>query len=297
MNSMTGFAQRHFNFDRFSVSISLKTLNHKYLDIYFKGNGIPPMIEKIFRDTIKQKLRRGKVEVGFEVLGFKPDEWKIHLDEALLKRVLGRIARIQKEFGDTVHLSLDHLLKIPMIFQIESSLQQGMDDHREHDQLNSALREVLEDLIAGRRREGGELAEVITDSLSAVDRAHRELEKQATDIQEEINEKYLQKIRRFVKDYEIDERRIIQEAAIIADKSCITEEIERIKVHANRLRSIITDTDDSYSKGKEMDFITQEILRETHTIGAKTSQTAVQNSILAIRREIEKIRQQVQNVE
>jgi|GEM_PF-578785 len=297
MKSMTGFAQKRFDLDRYSVNIALKSLNHKYLDIYFKGNSISPLIEKIFRDVIKKRLIRGKVEVGFEVLGSKSEDWNIHLDEGLLKRVLNRIAEIKDEFGNNVTFSMDQLLKIPLIFQIESTLQRQFEDPPTREQISDSIDMVLAELIACRQREGNELAAVILKSLSTADQALTDLEKLVDGLEDLILEKYVQKIKRFVKEYEIDERRVIQEAAIAVDKSCITEEIERIRVHANRLRAIINDPDDNYSKGKEMDFITQEILRETHTIGAKTNLTEVQNRVLIIRREMEKIRQQVQNVE
>lgn len=296
MKSMTAFSQKRFDFETFSLNITLKSLNHKYLDVFFKGNGITPAIEKCFRTIIKSKILRGKLEVCMDVFEYGNDRWDVQLNEELLTTVLDKITNAIKKYKNEVNFSIDNLLKIPMIFHIDSPAEKSFENEEGTKNITKAIEETLNELVANRAEEGKELSKIILLSISKILENVKAVEEFAADFEEDVYLKYVQKITRFVKDYEIDERRITQEAAIAVEKSCITEEVNRIQVHADKLRSIVKQKNNQ-GKGKELDFITQEILRETHTIGAKSNSMDIQDHILKIRREVEKIRQQVQNVE
>jgi uncharacterized protein (TIGR00255 family) len=224
------------------------------------------------------------------------NNWDIQLNEELLDSVLNKITSAVEKYKGRVNFSIDNFLKIPMIFHIDSQVIENFQDEEAIADIKIAIRETLDDLVNSRTTEGMAIAKIILVSIKKIISTTKQVEKFAADFEQDSYQKYVQKITRFVKDYEIDERRIVQEAAITAEKSCITEEINRIKVHATKIKSIVNKKKNQ-SKGKELDFISQEILRETHTIGAKSNSMDIQNHILQIRREVEKIRQQVQNVE
>ncbi len=292
---MTGFAQAGFEFEDYNVQIQFKSLNHRYLDFIFKGTGITPASEKLLRNILKERVFRGKIEVTFDIFEYDIKNWNIHLNEELLAKIVEKIMAVKKKFGDDVKLSLDPLLKIPMIFHLDSALGDRF-EAKNIDEMKKIIQNVVADFIESRAIEGKEIAEGLLAAIKKIESDLQTVNKYARNVEDEIYKKYVQKISRFVSEFEIDERRIAQEAAILAEKNCIVEEIDRIKIHIKRLKKLIND-EKEMSKGKEADFLAQEIQREIHTIASKASSMEIQKHILKIRREMEKIKQQVQNVE
>jgi uncharacterized protein YicC (UPF0701 family) len=264
MNSMTGFAQGRFNFRDFSLFVSFKSYNNRYLEINFKGSGISAASEKMIKEMLKAKLQRGKVEIVFDLFLNNQKNWDVQLNTALLERIITQVMPLQKKFGPGLSLSLDGLLKLPMVFHLDGDLER-----------------------LGRK---------VHDSLALIESHIRVIGAMEKVFERDMFLNYKKKIARFVKGIPIDEKRIAQEAAISAEKGSIAEEINRLKTHSQRLKSQLSDKAHD-TVGREADFLSQEMLRETHTIAAKTSCLDIHQHILIIRREIEKIRQQVQNIE
>ena len=294
MKSMTGFAQGRFNFDKFSVSIKLKSVNHRFLDVSFKGTGVTPASEKLMRDIVKGRLNRGKVEITFDLFELDPKRWDIQFNETLLNEILSRLLTFKKKMGDDFSISLDPLLKIPMIFHLDYVFDKftKTDTRR----IQSSFRKVFNEFIQSRIVEGQAIYNDILDSVEAIDANLIVLESQAQKLEKVIFKRYKERISRFVQGTEIEERRLLQEAAVAAEKACITEEINRLRTHNKRLRALLNNKKVDV-KGREADFLSQEMHRETYTIAAKTTSMDVHERVIQVRREIEKIRQQVQNVE
>jgi uncharacterized protein (TIGR00255 family) len=155
---------------------------------------------------------------------------------------------------------------------------------------------VFNEFLECRDTEGSAILSDLQGSIKRIEANLKLLKKEATQLEKTIFSKYKEKIGKYLDDFEIDERRIVQEAAIMAEKSCINEEIQRLDTHSKRLKDLLLDTGIDV-KGREADFMSQEMLRETHTIASKTASMDIHEQVLDIRREIEKIKQQVQNVE
>lgn len=291
---MTGFSQGKFYFDDFSVGIIIKSLNHRYLDITLKGTGITPSSEKLIRGIIKNRIHRGKVEFIFDLFELNNKKWNIQLNENLLGGILDRLEEFKKNHRSDVAINLDPFLKIPMIFHLDYVAERMDEESRE--QIRESIEKVFDDFIKSRESEGEYIRKDLLDNIKVIESNAKKIEKNKTQIEKEIFEKYRERISRFLTDTEIDDKRIAQEAAILSEKSCINEEINRLSIHCKRLKDLIKNNHVEV-KGREADFLSQEMQREVYTISSKTGSMDIHKYILLIRREIEKIKQQVQNVE
>jgi len=291
---MTGFAQGRFDFNDFSFSVSIKSLNHKFLDLHFKGTGITPNSEKLIKEILKDRVHRGKVEIVFNLFERDPLKWDIQFNEYLLDEILEKVTRFNRKHRFPINLSLDSLMRIPMIFHLDYEFEKMTPSSLEL--IRNSIIQVCDEFVASRADEGEYIRLSINESLQRVFGYLEAIEMAAEQVEAQVFATLQEKIRRYVKEYELDERRIAQEAALAAEKSCIREEIQRLLTHARRLSDLMQKPDVKV-KGREADFLSQEMLRETHTIASKTGSLDIHQQILLVRREIDKIRQQVQNVE
>jgi uncharacterized protein (TIGR00255 family) len=292
MQSMTGFAQGRYNFREFSLFVSFKSYNNRYLETSLRGSGLTAAHERFVRDLMKKALQRGKVEVVLDVFPQGTGQWDIRLNAPLLAEVMKRLAPLQAMYG--AGAALDSLLKLPMLFRLEHDPERM--GAREQAAVRKAIAAVFAAFLASRRREGRATQRDLLAALAVIERRTRELAVLARRCEKDAVADYRRRVGRFLKGVAIDQKRLLQEAAISADKAAIAEEVHRLQTHAQRLKSLLRDKGDA-ARGKEADFLTQEMQRETHTIAAKTASLDIHQLILLIRREIEKIRQQVQNVE
>jgi uncharacterized protein (TIGR00255 family) len=294
MKSMTGFAQGRFNFKDFSLFISFKSYNNRYLEINFKGNGISVASEKIIKEMFKEKLQRGKIEIIFDLFQTSKKNWNIQLNSDLLEDIINKLMPLKEKFGQNLNLPLDALLKLPMIFHLDYNLERL--SHKDQADIKNSIAKVFGDFLASRSQEGLFIGKDLLESIALIEDHITIIGSKEKNFEKDMFLNYKKKIAKYVKGLNIDERRIAQEAAISAEKTSITEEINRLKTHSQRLKKLLKDKKCS-TIGREADFLSQEMQRETHTIAAKTNCLDIHQHILIIRREIEKIRQQVQNIE
>lgn len=291
---MTGFAQGRMEFDDISITISFKSLNHRFLDMSFKGTGVTPKSEKLIKEIVKDKVSRGKVEIIFNLFDARQKSFNIQFNENLLQEILDKLLPIREKYGESINLSLDFLLKIPMIFHLEYV----SDDFEESDwnKMRGFIEKIFKEFLQSREAEGKYIQKDLLTSIKKIEKHIKIFKKNSEELEKEIFLKYKERIEKVLQDYEMDEKRILQEAAILAEKSCINEEINRLETHTLRLKEMVKDKKANIM-GREADFLAQEMQRETHTIGSKTDSQEILTYILETRREIEKIKQQVQNVE
>lgn len=294
MKSMTGFAQGRTEFNDISANISFKSLNHRFLDVSFKGTGITPKSEKLLKEIVKEKISRGKVEIIFNLFDARQKKFNIQFNETLLQEILDKMQPIREKYGESINLSLDFLLKIPMIFHLEYV----SDDFEEADwiKMKSFIQKIFAEFLQSKESEGKYIQKDLLTCIKKIEKNIKIIRKNSEKLEQELFLKYKERIEKILQDYEMDEKRILQEAAILAEKSCINEENNRLETHTQRLKTLLKDKKTGI-KGREADFLAQEMQRETHTIASKTDSQEILRCILETRREIEKIKQQVQNVE
>ena len=289
---MTGFAQGRYIFKDFSLFISFKSFNNRYLETSVKGSGVSAEGEKFIRELLKDKLQRGKVEIVLDMFPEGPGQWDIQLNTPLLEEIMRRLAPLREKYA--LGQPLDALLKLPMLFRLDHDPERL--GTRERSAVHRAIADVFTAFLESRRQEGHCIRRDLLAAIALIADQIKTLRAREKEYERDAFLRYRKRIARFLNDLPVDEKRIAQEAAISADKSSIAEEINRLQTHARRLKHLLNDRGLA-TKGKEADFLTQEMQRETHTIAAKTGNMEIHQQILLIRREIEKIRQQVQNIE
>jgi len=294
MKSMTGYAQGRFEFNNISLHISFRSWNHRFLDINFKGIGATPETEKLIRDVIKDKISRGKIEIIFDLFQSDQSKYNIQLNDRLLTDILDELLYFKRKYKEKVGLSMDALLKIPMIFRLD--YMEDRFDERDTGEIKKNIKKVFEEFLESREEEGEAIRKDLQGSIKKIEATLTLIKKEADHLEKNIFTKYKEKMSKYLEGFEIDERRIAQEAAILAEKSCISEEIHRLETHTKRL-NVLFNNSKMEAIGREADFLSQEMMRETHTMASKTTSMETHEQVLEIRREIEKIKQQVQNVE
>jgi uncharacterized protein (TIGR00255 family) len=292
MKSMTGFGRGAAAGDTFSVSVELKTVNNRFLDISLRLPSDLQALESNFKKLITARLSRGRVEVNFQFE--RSEETSYELNRPVIDGYLRAMREMKNEFDLAGEPDLNVLARLPNAFEVKRA-ELG-DDFTTG--VETALGIALNDLETMRSSEGVALRTELETRLTEIETRLVPIETEAGKIADE----YLQRLTKRIGDMlaksesqiEIDQSRMAQEVAYLADKADISEEISRLRTHIEHFRTIMKDDKEV---GKRLDFLTQELNREANTITSKTSNMTVKENALAIKSEIEKIREQVQNVE
>lgn len=293
MKSMTGYGRGQATGSGFRVTVELKTVNNRFLDLQLRAGAELAGIEPVIRQAVGARLARGRVEatITFERTGEIPYE----INRALLAGILRAMREIQQEFALAAEPDINALVRLPGVLQpVRSSLSE-----EEIDGISRALAQALDELDQMRAREGEALKREMLAHLDEIERLVPVIEDLAAD-QVEIYRARLQRrvgelvARSGAEIIELDQARLAQEVAYLAERSDITEEIARLKSHLGQFRALIAAPGEV---GKKLDFLLQELNREANTILSKTTDIAIKEAGLAIKAEIEKLREQAQNVE
>lgn len=290
--SMTGFGIGECKNDNYCISIECKTINHKYLDINPRLPRKLLFLEDKLRLLIKDYLSRGRVDIfiKFEVLNSTGSELKY--DRELAAQYFSILNQIKEDFNLTQDARVKDIARFPDVVTIAEVEE---DEDALWTLLSGAAEDSLKKLCEMRMIEGKKLEKDILERTNILEESILSIEKLASTVEVEFKEKLNNRIADLVEDPSIiDESRLAQEVAIFADKSSITEEIVRFKSHIGQLRNTVKI---DYSIGRKMDFIIQEMNREVNTIGSKASNIDITNLVIEIKAELEKIREQIQNIE
>jgi len=292
MKSMTGFGRGAVTENNFSVTVELKTVNNRFLDVNLRLSHEMQALESDIKHLIGSRLSRGRVDVNVQYE--RTDEINYDLNRPLITGYLGAMKKMQEEFGLAGEPDLNVIAKLPNVMIPKK------DDLSEAFAFGvaTAVTTAIEDLEKMRSSEGEMLKDELASRLDAIERFLPTIESES----ESISDEYRQRLTRRVSDLlsksesqiELDQGRLAQEIAYLSDRADISEEIARLKTHIEHFRTIM---EEEKEVGKRLDFLTQELNREANTITSKTNNMTVKENALAIKSEIEKIREQVQNVE
>jgi uncharacterized protein (TIGR00255 family) len=294
MQSMTGYGRRQRSRDGREMTVEVKTVNHRFLDISFRLPRALSFAEDAVRRQIGAVLRRGHVDVNVTYVNMRQDAREVRLDEGLVlqyKEALLSARQIaRKERSGITNENVDWIVSQPDVLQITVKEE---DQEAVLSLLSDTLADALEDVQAMRAREGSALKEDLTLHLDQVERIRNEIALLAPNVPKAYQEKMLARVKELgVK--EIDPQRLAQEVALMADRCAIDEELSRLQSHIAQMRAAISAQGES---GRRLDFLTQELNREVNTIGSKASDAEITRLVVEAKSEIEKLREQVQNVE
>lgn len=291
MRSMTGFGRAETEIDGRKVTVEIKTVNHRFLDINIRIPRVLGFAEEMIRKTVKGRLSRGRVDIFVNYSTLGDDAKTAKADIGLINSYLTAARNAAKMVELKDDLQLSHIIRIPDAILIEEAPE---DETKQTELVKCALETALDALTDMRTREGKELEENILELLNAIHKTTKIIDSRKEYVAKEYSDKLKLRIAELTGDYEIDETRFNTEIAYIADKADITEEIVRLNTHVNQFRSTVTiDT----AIGRKLDFMVQEMNREMNTIGSKSQDMEITNAVIEGKSIVEKIREQVQNIE
>ena len=292
--SMTGFGRGVYTDELRSVTVELRSVNHRYSDITVKMPRRYQFAEDTIKNIVKGVAPRGKIDVFVNVDNIAADDTAVELNIPLAKRYFETLQTIKEEMPQ---LSGEPTLAMVANFpDVVKSAAAEEDEELVLKALTEATKEAAANLDAMRIVEGAKLMEDILQRGQLIEQTVCGIEVYAPEVAKNYAAKMKERIQELLGDEAtIPEDRIVLEAAVFADKSNITEEMVRLKSHCSQLKSIAADT--SGPIGKKLDFLVQEMNRESNTIGSKANDIRITNDVLLLKAEIEKIREQVQNIE
>ena len=284
IQSMTGYGRGTAGKGINKITSLVKVVNGRYLDIKIRGIEIEPSDYNEIRNLLVEKIVRGTVQVTIEVEN-KNNLETLSFNKDRFEAIEGILIEVQKKYGR--HLEMSDIINSNDLFYY--SEPQSLDSKL----LINSVTKACDEVNSMRKKEGGKLKSDLDDRLNVLIKLLLKLEKQIPEETKKRAKKYRVRVGELAQDISIDESRIIQEIAILAEKADITEEVVRLKSHFDQFKSIIAKTE---PVGKQLNFLIQEISREMNTIGSKTSSNDLINTIIIMKDELEKIREQTQNI-
>ncbi len=291
MRSMTGYGKAEYINGGTSITVEIKTVNNRFLDIIPKYPRCFISLDDAIKKTVQSAMKRGRVELFITYADTEDSGKNVRIDYGLAEQYVKANRELADKFGIESDLTALSLMRLPDVL-VEEIDEKSEDELK--DNLSSALSEALINLNKMRDVEGEKLKADLLARCDTVERLVIEIDKRAPYIKEFYRSKLEERIKEAVGDVKYDESRLLQEVAVFADKSNIDEELTRLKSHISQFRSICNGDGEI---GKKLDFLMQEFNRETNTICSKSNDIEITDTALALKNEIEKMREQVQNIE
>lgn len=292
IKSMTGFGRGELTDLGREYVVEIKTVNHRYLDVSVRIPRQFSFLEDFARKTVAKSISRGKVDINIQVNSFGDKNKSVSFDEELLKVYLEEAKSLEECFDIKNDLTFCRALTLPEIVKVEAN----ENEEELLKEFEVVLNKAIDNLKAMREEEGKHLTSDIVEKCQKLNEIFCNIENRSDAVVVEYKEKLSERITELLKDTDviIDETRLATEVAIFADKAAIDEEIVRFKSHVSQL---IKTLELNEPIGKKLDFIVQEMNREVNTIGSKANDLVITNSVIELKNEIEKIREQIQNIE
>lgn len=293
MFSMTGYGRATAENTLCSITIEMKSINNRYLDIYVRMPRQIMRLEEKVKELIKQEIQRGKLDVFVTLILKDGVDKKLTLNRRLAEEYITIAREVENQFSLSGGIRTMDLLKFPDVIAVAEN---EFDEQEILELLNTATRQAVSEMVEMRKKEGQALSKDISTRCKILSENILHIESFADTLEEEYQEKLMEKMTVLLQkmSQNIDEQRIIQEAAILADRSSITEEIIRFKSH---IAQLLDSLEKSEPIGRKLDFIIQEMNREVNTIGSKSDKIDILDKVVMLKSELEKIREQVQNIE
>ena len=291
IKSMTGFGRAEVSDEKRKITIEIKAVNHRYLDVNMKMPKKLCIFESSIRTVLKEYVERGKIDIFITYEDFTDTNVSVKYNDEVAKAYVSFINDISKEFSLENDLKASTLSRFPEVFTLE---EQEIDESELWEYVEKALRDALKMFVDARVKEGENLKNDIIVKLDNMLENVSYIEERAPEIISEYQERLRNKVSEYLKDSSIDEQRIITEVTLFTDKICIDEEIVRLKSHIEATKDALIN---GGSLGRKLDFIAQEMNREANTILSKANDLKTSNHAIELKTDIEKVREQIQNIE
>ncbi len=291
IKSMTGYGRAREVRNKRDITVEVRSVNNRYLDCTVKMPRMYAFAEDAVKARVQKAVSRGKVDVFISVDASAADMAKVNVNTALAAQYAEALKALAAVCGGEERVTPEQLARFPDVLTVTKADE---DLETVSADLCAVLDEALASYNAMRAVEGEKLAEDIGGRLSAIEGMTAQVEERSPETVREYREKLTAKMREVLQSTTIDEQRILQEAAIYADKIAVDEETVRLRSHVSQLRGMLAS---DQPMGRKMDFLIQELNRESNTIGSKCSNLDIARIVVDLKGEVEKIREQVQNIE
>lgn len=291
IRSMTGFGRYEAVKDKMKIAAEIRAVNHRYLDINIKIPKKLSNFESTIRTVLKEYVQRGKVDVFITYEDFSETNCALQYNETIAAEYLKYMRRMAQTFQLADDVTVSTLSRFPDVFTME---EQDTDENELKEMLEEAVRGAAELFVDSRKKEGENLKNDLVSKLDEMLLHVQFIEEHSPQIIEQYHEKLKAKVKELLGDKQLDEGRIAAEVTIYADKICVDEETVRLRSHIEAVKKELSQ---GGSVGRKLDFIAQEMNREANTILSKANDLAVSDTGIELKTSIEKVREQIQNIE
>ena len=296
IRSMTGFGRGEYTDEARKITVEIRAVNHRYCDIFVKMPRKYSFAEEMIKSVCKSRMSRGKIEISVSVDNYGVSDSDVRLDRDLAGKYYRALTELGQAFDLSGELAVPSLSLLARMPDVIRTVPADEDEDEMMRCLALAAERAAEDICGMREREGAKLAEDIAMRADIISDIRSRIEVRAPEIEKEYAARLRIRIGELLEGTcEVPEERIALEAAIFADKANITEELVRLESHVDQLRGFLSGSEEPI--GKKIDFLIQEMNREANTIGSKSNDKEITSLMLDLKAEIEKIREQVQNIE
>ena len=274
-----------------TIIVEIKSVNHRYYEFSSRVPRSCGYLDEKLKSFIQGKVSRGKIDVGVSIQSDGVSDEKIEVNSEVAKGYITALRSANEELGLEDDLTLSRIMRLPDIFDVKKIEE---DEETVWNEVKSVAEKALERFIAMREAEGEKMREDILSRLDYITELVEKIEKKSPETTEKYRKKLFDKISEVLKDTNVDEQRILTEAAIFSEKTAVDEETVRLRSHINQCREMLSMNE---AVGRKLDFLIQEFNREANTIGSKCQDIEITKVVVDLKSEIEKIREQVQNIE
>ncbi len=293
MRSMTGFGQAKAEADGITISVEVSSLNHRYLDIGIKLPSLLSPIENEARKLLQGRLERGRINVSITSEGELPGTGQLEFDEGLARQYIDAARNFAREVGLKDDIGATSTLRLGSLWTLKTPRPEDMTDLWEL--AEKALNGAVDQLVEMRKNEGENMWEDLSKRIQRIETTRVDIESRAKIVIEEYRERLRERIASVLPaDSEIDEQKLLTEMAVFAERADISEEVARLQSHIQQFETL---AGQESNVGRRLDFLLQEMFREITTIGAKARDAQISHEVVEVKGQLEKMREQVQNVE
>ena len=291
IKSMTGYGKSEQTIDSLNVTVEIKSVNHRYFEFSARVPREYGFLEEKLKKYCNSLITRGKVECYVSVEDLEEREMEVNVNETLAAGYVKALKELSERFGLKDDISAVTLSRYPDVITLHKASE---DEERIWNAVKTVAETAVSKFIEMRETEGSKLRGDILSRADYIIECVEFIEGRSPETVREYNEKLKQRMKELLGDAAIDEQRLLNEAAIYADKIAVDEETVRLRSHISQLREFMNSSE---AIGRKLDFLVQEINREANTIGSKAQDVDIAKKVIAIKAEVEKIREQVQNIE
>ena len=291
IRSMTGYGKQSLNVEKREYQVEIKSVNHRYLDINIKLPKSISYLEDTIKKEISAKIKRGKIDVFITFENNSQEGKNITINKELAKLYIEQLKELAQEEKILNNIEVMDIAKLPDILIVKNDEE----DEKIQNELIEVVQGAISKIIEMKNIEGNKIEQDLLQRIDKIENKIVEISAKSTGLIEEYVVKLEKRIKEILKTEELDKSRLAQEVAIYADKCSIEEEVTRLESHIYQFRNLISNNNETI--GKKLDFLIQEMNRETNTIGSKANNLEITNGVIDIKTELEDIREQIQNIE